>query len=767
MNARFLALVVLCASSAFAEGEEAPPEQGEAAAPPAEMAARPDQTVAVPEDYEGLDPEVLKMLEAQGIHGEVVVTAPRLDLKRVAGSANAISEQELERFEYQDVHRVLEKVPGVYLRGEDGFGLRPNIGLRGANSDRSSKVTLMEDGILFAPAPYSAPAAYYFPLMNRITALEVYKGPAAVRFGPNTVGGSVNIRTREVPKDGAQGVLDAALGLETFGRAHGAVGYGTERAGILIEGIHARTDGFKQLDGGGDTGFNKNELMLKARYATPADAAVHQSLDLKLGYANEDSRETYLGLTDEDFARTPMRRYAGSQNDRMTWGRTSAQLTYGLRPSRAVELAITGYRNDFSRAWTKLNRFRRGPELSSILEYPQGQSAILAAILRGQEDSSIPDEALMVGTNDRRFVSQGLQADGVWRPEEGETLSHLVRFGARLHYDRIERIHSEDAYLMRGGALEPEGTDTLLATRNFGATTALSLFAVDELVWDRLIVTPGVRAEVVQTRFQDLLGDATGERRDVVLLPGVGALYHLGEAWSALVGVHRGYSPAAPAPADHAASAEFSVNYEAGGRYEKKGTRGELIGFFNDYSNLTGECTFSTGCPDDLLNRQFNAGRVHVYGLEAMAGHQFALPLGTQVQLTGTYTLTLSRFLTSFESANPQFGEVEPGDALPYVPTHQGSFSATVLGHRWSATVSTTYVGEMREQAGQGPIPDRERLPQHAIIDLAASFSPVEDGDIYATVENLLNTPYLASRRPFGARPGRPLFVQLGYRHRF
>ena len=27
--------------------------------------------------------------------------------------------------EYDDIHRVVAAVPGVYIRGEDGFGLRP------------------------------------------------------------------------------------------------------------------------------------------------------------------------------------------------------------------------------------------------------------------------------------------------------------------------------------------------------------------------------------------------------------------------------------------------------------------------------------------------------------------------------------------------------------------------------------------------------------------------------------------------------------------
>ena len=98
-------------------------------------------------------------------------------LTRVSGSAHVVDKEALEEQAYEDVHRVLKQVPGVYVRDEDGQGLRPNIGLRGANSDRSAKVTLMEDGVLMAPAPYAAPAAYYFPITSRLVGVEVFKGP--------------------------------------------------------------------------------------------------------------------------------------------------------------------------------------------------------------------------------------------------------------------------------------------------------------------------------------------------------------------------------------------------------------------------------------------------------------------------------------------------------------------------------------------------------------------------------------------------------------
>ncbi|MEM9696046.1 MAG: TonB-dependent receptor plug domain-containing protein [Myxococcota bacterium] len=138
-----------------------------AAAQPGDVAPGTGEVEPLDPAGETLDDDAKTVVPAEE-PVDVSVFGKARTTKRVAGSAHKVDEEELERREDDNAHRILARVPGVYVRGEDGYGLRPNIGLRGGNSDRSSKVTLMEDGVLLGPAPYSAPAAYYFPLMTRM-----------------------------------------------------------------------------------------------------------------------------------------------------------------------------------------------------------------------------------------------------------------------------------------------------------------------------------------------------------------------------------------------------------------------------------------------------------------------------------------------------------------------------------------------------------------------------------------------------------------------
>ena len=161
----------------------------------------------------------------------------------IPGSAHILRSEDLESTvsSHDDIHQFLRQVPGVTVQEEDGFGLQPNIGMRGSGSERSSKITVMEDGVLIAPAPYAAPAAYYFPVVGRMSAIEVRKGSSQIKYGPRTIGGALNLVSSPIPAAFAwEG--EAALGGYATRRLRAKVGGSSSRAGWLAETYHLETD---------------------------------------------------------------------------------------------------------------------------------------------------------------------------------------------------------------------------------------------------------------------------------------------------------------------------------------------------------------------------------------------------------------------------------------------------------------------------------------------------------------------------------------------
>ena len=76
-----------------------------------------------------------------------------LDESEIPGSMQRLSSKMLRQMSYSNPIQTLHALAGVDLVSEDGFGLRPNVGMRGSGTERSSRITLMEDGVLMAPAP--------------------------------------------------------------------------------------------------------------------------------------------------------------------------------------------------------------------------------------------------------------------------------------------------------------------------------------------------------------------------------------------------------------------------------------------------------------------------------------------------------------------------------------------------------------------------------------------------------------------------------------
>ena len=693
----------------------------------------------------------------------VTIIGRQADVADVPGSAHVVDGEELRIFLQSDVMRVLRTVPGVYLQEEDGFGLRPNIGIRGSGLDRSARIALLEDGVLVAPAPYAASSAYYFPTQRRMSAVEVLKGPAAIAVGPRTTGGAINLISTPVPSDGFAALFDVRAGDYDTTDAHASIGNGGERVSWLLETVQAQNDGFKTIDVvGGDTGFDIEDYVGKLQIDSAAGAPVYQSLRLKLGRTEQDSNETYLGLTDADFATSPNRRYAASQLDNFQSEHDQYMATYVIDPG-AWRAEVTAYRNDFHRNWYKLQSVG-GASLGDVLEDPT-TFATEYGYLTG---ATSPDDALQVRANNRTYYSQGLQGQVEFDFGVGDA-SIQLNTGIRVHEDEEDRFQHQDGFRMENGLLV-QTTDAAPGsqTNRVSDARANSVFVDAEIRTGKWIFTPGVRYEDIDlTRYDYATDDPTRAQGPTrvrtnnvkVTIPGIGALYRLNDDWRLLGGVHKGFNPPAPGSS---ANEESSINFEAGVRYDRNALSLESIYFLNDYDNLVGTVTDSTG-GGGQIGDQFDGGEVVVQGLELSGGYSFSAGR-VEIPLALKYTWTTeAEFKNGFESDFDPWGDVEPGDELPYIPEHQYRLTAGVLADKFSANIAANYVGKMRTVAGQGAFIPAESIDAHTVWDFAARWNFTDRLAAYVKVDNLFDETYIAARRPAGVRPGLPRTGYVGF----
>lgn len=708
-------------------------------------------------------------------------------LRKESGSATLIDELELEKFEYDDIHRVLASVPGVNIRQEDGYGLRPNIGFRGVTPERSKKVNILEDGVLIGPAPYSAPAAYYFPTVSRMTSVEVFKGPAAIKYGPNTVAGTLNLTTRSIP-DYQEAQIELGIGSDGYQKLHGFYGNSwttgsNQSIGFLVEALNTQADGFKTIDNAKnslydqDTGFDKNDVMFKVNYQFEQSLfglnGAHL-LELKAGKSDESSNETYLGLTDSDFDANPYRRYAATQAANMDWQHDQLQLTHHFQAD-SLNLTTRIYNNEFTRAWRKVDGFDQ-----SKVSSPVSLQEVLAApdmyqnyyqVLTGAKDSEGSFEQLIVGTNDRSYYSRGIQTD-LTIATELFNFEHVISTGVRFHQDRIDRDHFAQNYLMQSGVMTASNQGPRFTTVNFEETDAISIYLEDTIQFGNLSLTAGGRGEILDSKYQN---EVEGKEQDwlaketMTWLYSLSGFYQLSDSTGLFAGVHEGYVPTSPKQPP-AIQPEKSVNYELGGRFNNGQTKLEAVLFFNDFNNLKESCSFSTSasCTSTAqVDKEYNGGEVDVYGLEFNLASTEPLTDTIDLPWSITFTQTDSEFKQSLESTFELWGDIEAGDPVPYLPEQQLTLSLGLANTNWQVNLLIKYIGEMPEAAGDNVALSGFTTDAYTVVDLSASYDLADYGSVYLKVDNVTDETALVSRRPFGARPSKPQQVFAGYKYRF
>lgn len=709
----------------------------------------------------------LQVDPSQPLLDPMTVIGSKEEIYNLPGSGYYVDSEEIRSDNTANINKILSKVPGVYVREEDGFGNFPNISLRGADGTRSEKTTVMEDGIITAPAPYSAPGAYYSPRAARMHGIEVLKGSSQVKYGPHTTGGIINYLSTPIPDNRAfygrftYGTDNTMLGLVHYGNT---VDTGVGAIGYLVELLTQRSDGFREIQpgkeygGSDDTGFEVYEPMVKLSWEP--GGALPQRLEFKYGYTDLDADETYTGLSERDVKRHPDWRYAATRFDNIQTQHHRSYVKYIVEPTTNLRLEAAGYYNEFSRNWYKLDGIHRvdgSPGISSVraaLLDPNG-----LAFLQGRAGGESEVKA-----NNRDYNLYGFQIAGDWSFETG-SLEHDVHFGTRIHSDEIRRFQRADRVIQDASG---EVTDVIRGADGSGGnrlqeSTAIALWLQDTVSLGALSVTPGVRYETIDQRYIDFASDSTNTRvgsgsdRIDYVAPGVSFNVDLTETERLFGGVFRGVSVPGPRSAIRSGiDFEESIGYELGVRTQHdNGFNAELVGFYTDFDNLIGS---NSGTNEPLDVR--NAGEATVWGFEGSMGYDPLLADGMNLSLpmfvTATYTSAEFDSALSAGGGDGIYEGATPGAEIPYVPELQLALGIGLHAERWGLDFDLSYrtstfgtadnFDDPVDSARQGKIDDL------LLLDLSGYVQLNEEVKLLAGISNLTDERGIVSRIPRGPR---------------
>ncbi len=749
------------------------------------LPASADEAEVVKKDKVTATKEAAKVLD------KIMVIGNPANIDSIPGSAHVVSKQDIREQNYDNIDQVLRKVPGVYVRQEDGFGLFSNISLRGADTTRSAKVTVMEDGVLTAPAPYSAPAAYYTPTMGRMSGLEILKGSSQVQYGPQTTGGVINYLSTAIPME-QKTYLKSTFGSYGDLRTHAYTGDTLEtsigQVGYLVEGYFRNNQGYKVIDetpdfrSGEDTGFTKSEPMIKLSWEPKTD--MYQRIEFKYGTSTLDANETYLGLSEADYAKNPNRRYAASRFDNIQSKQTRGYLRYAVAPNDDVDVIATVYKNTFERNWYKLKDLRGVPVTPTSSHDATANISLSNALAGAQNGAGLNclrgDLActLRLRANNRTYLTQGVDVTSYYR-FGSDAVEHELSAGVRLNQDQIRRYQWDDQYTQEangtisGMTPGPKGKDGTAGDR-LQKTTALAVFLQDTITAGKWGFTPGIRVEQLKQTYDNYQTPSKSGANDMNLwAASFGTTYKLNESWTGFGSVNRGFSPPSPKSAVGGIKEETSQAVELGARYtnERQALAIEAVGFYTNFNdlividNIGGAGTGETE----------NFGKVRTFGVEFAGQYDAGIANNWSVRnpwfMTATYTNATQR--NAARSVDPEsifsFGKV--GNRVPYIPTLVLSAGTGLEAGKWGANVSGNFVTATYTSAnnvsgqvnGEGVGDARFGMTDRYLVADISGFYRVKPGvKLFGGVQNMDNASYIVSRQPDGPRPGMPIFAYTG-----
>ncbi len=667
--------------------------------------------------------------------------------RKFIGTMSILETEDVDLIKPVGTQELLELIPGINGYADDGFGnSRLSIGIRGLNPRRSARVLILEDGVPIQPAVYIYPNAYYNPPADRIAAIEVIKGSAALRYGPQTMGGVINYTTRK--PDGTKGFANQLTGgnngyYSLFSEWRG-IG-NPEKVVSDIQLLYKHGDGFRE-----NNTFHQANGTVKTLFQLSEE----RTLYLKLNGNFENSNATYTGLTEYSFQTDP--NFNPKEHDNFQVLRTALDLIYTNKISTHLVSNTTIYTSVFDRRWWREDDIFVRPaalQTGNLVPVPYFQTGNLIRTGNRKSNFGILRSFYVGGIEQNYTLNHGI-AGNVGRAE----------IGARVHWERFiddkktgDAPNARDGVYYTGTPGSDEDPVKIVGQSHHYETMALALYTKEQMNFKRLTVTPGLRFEVFkQDRVDRLHGSVLADKVSSVLLPGIGANYELGH-FNLFGGIHRGYT----APSSGALKiTNFGQNVETGGLDLKPEKSWNMeLGFRSWIPGVILEASGFLIKVKDLVaagrGTAFkNLGKAHLSGLEMAVTLETSEFVSILPELNLSYTYLQTKIVDGIVKSATIAGNVYVelnGNELPYAPRHTFTVGlAKQIADVLRMRTDIRFVDEvftdfenLRQTYNRG---DTGPIPSYAIVNASIDYSLTKQWQVFLTVKNILDHVYIGSR---------------------
>jgi Fe(3+) dicitrate transport protein len=679
------------------------------------------------------------------------VVAPRVDVIgsqdewfKTPSSAAIIEREDLESSHVMTTNEALRKVPGVVVRDEEGIGMRPNIGVRGLNPTRSTKIMLLEDGIPLAYAPYGDNASYYYPTIDRFEKIEVLKGANQVKFGPQTIGGVINHITPNAPEKFG-GHISVTGGNRDYLNTKLNVGGN----GMLLDYTHKEGDGARD-----NTHANVEDLNFKITKSFNDDHAI----TLRANWFTEDSQVSYTGLTQAEY-----NNFGGEYNpfnhDDFETTRYGLSATHDWQINSNAILTTNMYYSYFDRDWWRQSSTSSTIATGTGANAGGATSAACAAIRTARNNGQAVNADSCLGNEGR------LRTYDTYGIEPRLTITHAwgeLEVGAKAHFEEQNRRQIN--------GFSPTARTGNLTENNLRETDAYSGFISNRFDIGQFSITPAVRYEHIENERTNRLTGAKGDANLHEWIPGITVAYNPHEHLTVFAGVHEGFAPPrtedliGPTGGSIDVDAEKSTNWELG--FRAKPTQKlniEATAFYNDFDNLIAVGSVAS-------NIALSQGKATFSGLEIASQYDFD---------NGFYNRLAYTWLPVAEQDSPfrnvQTNAISAGSAKgnrqPYAPKNTLTAALGYKLNQWDMQIEAVHVGKQYADFAETEAPSldgtRGEIASYTIYNAAINYKLAEHKTtLFLVGKNIFDKDYIVDRTR-GILTGMPALVQVGARYDF